>query len=187
MPGAMKVYARTPAAIANRGSWNVTAMVRDGQSNVTPRPGDVTTDLEDAARVSPVQGPTGGIPGGTRAAEHLWESRRRGSTWVFAGSGRRGLRQERERFDVGGANDREVPPIEGGDAMDSEALGDGDDRRVGPAEAEVGIALGEVGHPSDVSVGQPRKTVNQGPSRPILVNCIYAAQSPYSSIVNVVR
>src|SRR5215207_8218740 len=64
MPGAMKVYARTPAAIANRGSWNVTAMVRDGQSNVTPRPGDVTTDLEDAARVSPVQGPTGGIPGG---------------------------------------------------------------------------------------------------------------------------
>ena len=77
-----------------------------------------------------------------------------GSTWVFAASRRRGLRQERERFDVGGANDREVPPIEGGDAMDAEALGDGDDRRVGTAEAKVGIALGEVGHTSDVSVGQ---------------------------------
>jgi hypothetical protein len=51
-------------------------------------------------------------------------------------------------------NDREVPPIEGGDAIDTEALSDGDDRRVGPAEAEIGIALGEVGHPSDVSVGQ---------------------------------
>ena len=38
--------------------------------------------------------------------------------------------------------------------MDAETLGDGDDRRVGTAEAEVGIALGEVGHPSDVSVGQ---------------------------------
>ena len=53
-----------------------------------------------------------------------------------------------------GANDCEVPPIEGGDAMDAEALGDGDDRRVGTAEAKVGIALGEVGHTSDVSVGQ---------------------------------
>ena len=53
-----------------------------------------------------------------------------------------------------GANDREVPPIERGDAMDTEALGDGDDRRVGTAEAKVGIALGEVGHTSDVSVGQ---------------------------------
>ena len=53
-----------------------------------------------------------------------------------------------------GANDREVPPIEGGDAMDAEALGDGDDRRVGTAEAKVGIALGEVSHTSDVSVGQ---------------------------------
>ena len=38
--------------------------------------------------------------------------------------------------------------------MDAEALGDGDDRRVGTAEAKVGIALGEVGHTSDVSVGQ---------------------------------
>ena len=52
------------------------------------------------------------------------------------------------------ANDCEVPPIEGGEAMDAEALGDGDDRRVGTAEAKVGIALGEVGHTSDVSVGQ---------------------------------
>src|SRR3712207_4634918 len=55
---------------------------------------------------------------------------------------------------MNGANDCEVPPIEGGDAMDAEALGDGDDRRVGTAEAKVGIALGEVGHTSDVSVGQ---------------------------------
>ena len=38
--------------------------------------------------------------------------------------------------------------------MDAEALGDGDDRRVGTAEAKVGIALGEVSHTSDVSVGQ---------------------------------
>ena len=53
-----------------------------------------------------------------------------------------------------GANDREVPPIEGGDAIDAEALGDGDDRCVGTAEAKVGIALDEVGHTSDVSVGQ---------------------------------
>ena len=52
------------------------------------------------------------------------------------------------------ANDCEVPPIEGGDAMDAEAFGDGDDRRVGTAEAKVGIALGEVGHMSDVSLGQ---------------------------------
>ena len=55
---------------------------------------------------------------------------------------------------MGGANDREVPPIEGGDAMDAEALGDGDDRRVRAAEAKVGLPLGEVGHTSDVSVGQ---------------------------------
>jgi len=53
-----------------------------------------------------------------------------------------------------GANDCEVPPIEGGDAMDAEALGDGDYRRVGTAEAKVGIALGKVCHTSDVSVGQ---------------------------------
>jgi hypothetical protein len=73
---------------------------------------------------------------------------------VLAGSGRRGLRQKRERLDMGGADDREVPPIEGGDAMDAEAFDDRDDRRVGTAEAKVGIALGEVGHASDVSVGQ---------------------------------
>ncbi len=53
-----------------------------------------------------------------------------------------------------GANDREVPPIERGDAMDTEALGDRDDRRVSTAEAKIGIALGEVGHTNDVSVGQ---------------------------------
>ena len=77
-----------------------------------------------------------------------------GSTRLSAGSGRRGIRQERERFDMNGANDREVPSIEGGDAIDAEAFGDGDDRRVGTAEAKVGIALGEVGHTRDVSLGQ---------------------------------
>ena len=72
---------------------------------------------------------------------------------MFAGSRRGGLRQTRERVDVGRANDREVPQIEVGDAMDAEALGDGDDRRVCAAEAKVGLPLGEVGHTSDVSVG----------------------------------
>src|SRR3712207_8249962 len=58
----------------------------------------------------------------TRAAEPC-EGPAPGSTRIFAWSGRRGLRQKRERFDMDGANDREVPPIEGGDAMDTEALG----------------------------------------------------------------
>jgi hypothetical protein len=90
----------------------------------------------DEGRRAPTQGPA---PGSTRAS---------------AGSGRRGLRQKRERFHMDGANNREVQPIVRGDAMDAEALGDGGDRRVGTAEAKVGIALGEVGHTSDVSVSQ---------------------------------
>ena len=51
MRGEMRAYAgaSAPAAIANRGTWTVTAIDRHGQLNVTPRSGDVTTDLEDAA------------------------------------------------------------------------------------------------------------------------------------------
>ena len=44
---------RRAGPIANRGTWTVTAIDRDGQSNVTPPPGDVTADQEDAARASP--------------------------------------------------------------------------------------------------------------------------------------
>ena len=59
MRGGMRAYASAPAAIANRGTWTVTAIDRHGQLNVTPRPGDVTTDPEDAAdRCHPW--PTGG-------------------------------------------------------------------------------------------------------------------------------
>jgi hypothetical protein len=38
MHGGMRGYAGAPAVIANRRTWTVTAVDRDGQFNVTPHP-----------------------------------------------------------------------------------------------------------------------------------------------------
>ncbi len=47
-----------------------------------------------------------------------------------------------------------MAPVEGGDPIDAQALGDGDERGVGPAETEVRIPLNQVGHARGVGSGQ---------------------------------
>src|SRR3954454_339632 len=64
---------------------------------------------------------------------------------------------------MGGADDREMAPVEGGDPIDAQALGDGDERGIGPAETEVRVPLNQVGHAHDVGSGQLCQLQPAGP------------------------
>ena len=64
---------------------------------------------------------------------------------------------------MGGADDREVAPVEGGDPIDAQALGDGVERGVGSADTEVRVPLNQVGHACDVGSGQLCELQPAGP------------------------
>ncbi len=58
--------------------------------------------------------------------------------------------EECEGFDVTRSHDREMAVVECGHLSDAQAFGDGNNRRIGTAEAEVGVLIGQVGCPPEV-------------------------------------
>lgn len=63
-------------------------------------------------------------------------------------------RQQLERLDVCGAHDGEVPAIERGDRRASQALDDGDHRRVHEAQREVGVRVEKPADALEVGRGE---------------------------------
>ena len=63
------------------------------------------------------------------------------------------LGEQAERGAVARAHRPEVALVEGDHQVGSESLGQGNDRRIGPADREIGVLLDEVGDPRPVSGG----------------------------------
>ncbi len=62
--------------------------------------------------------------------------------------------EQLESFYVRRAHHGEVAAVEGGNGRDVEPFRNSDDRGVGSAQAEVGVALTELGHASNVGYRQ---------------------------------
>src|SRR5215212_2264568 len=76
------------------------------------------------------------------------------STWHGKASGSVRSGEQREDLHVGRTHHAEVAPVEGGDLVGAQALGDGDDGGVGATEAQVGILLDQGRHAADVGDGE---------------------------------
>jgi hypothetical protein len=77
----------------------------------------------------------------------------------------------------GRAQDGEVTAIEGSDALDAQALSEGNDRSIGPTEAEVGVLLDQVRDPREigfVQLGQSETAASEGAQE----RCLGAGAAP---------
>ena len=78
----------------------------------------------------------------------------RGSYKRNLGSAGSHLGKERERLDVCGADDGEVPVIESGDALLAVAFGERDEPGVGTAQPQVGVLDHEIVDPLPIGDGE---------------------------------